>query len=197
MDVQNCGRNFVVAVLLLAGLAGAGCQQQTAQNQPPTPPPSSPVERGQYLITISGCNDCHTPLKMGPKGPEPDMARMLSGHPENVKASAPPKFPQQGWIWGGTDTMTAFAGPWGITYSSNITPDQNTGIGIWSEDMFIKTIRNGRHMAEGRPLLPPMPWMWVAKMSDDDLKAVYAYLRSIPPVSNRVPEYQEPAGPPM
>ena len=88
--------------------------------------------------------------------------------------------------------MTAFSGPWGISYTANLTPDENTGIGIWDEDMFVKTIRNGRHMGEGRPLQPPMPWPWFAKMTDDDLKSVFAYLRTIPPIQNRVPDYQPP-----
>ena len=81
------------------------------------------------------------------------------------------------------------------SYAANLTPDENTGIGIWDEQMFIGTIRNGRHMANGRPLLPPMPWHWYKEMTDEDLQAIYAYLRSIPPVSNRVPEPVEPAGP--
>jgi hypothetical protein len=96
-------------------------------------------------------------------------------------------------MWGGTETLTAFAGPWGISYTANLTPDENTGIGIWDEQMFIDTLRNGRHMANGRPLLPPMPWRYYSQLTDEDLKAVYAYLRSIPAVSNRVPEPEPPA----
>ncbi len=91
--------------------------------------------------------------------------------------------------------MTAFAGPWGITYAANLTPDENTGIGIWDEAMFIKTIRDGRHMGDGRPLQPPMPWPAFAHMTDEYLKSVFAFLRSIPAISNRVPEYVEPEQP--
>ena len=67
-------------------------------------------------------------------------------------------------------------------------PDQNTGMGIWTEDMFVRTIRTGRHMGAARPILPPMPWQNYSAMSDADLKAIFAYLRSVPPVKNRVPE---------
>ena len=122
------------------------------------------------------------------------MTRMLSGHPESVTMPAPPRLSPE-WGWAGASGMTAFAGPWGISYTANLTPDQNTGLGIWDEAMFIKAIRTGRHMGDGRPIQPPMPSPWYAKMTDDDLKAVFAYLRSIPPIVNHVPEYQEPAAP--
>jgi mono/diheme cytochrome c family protein len=180
--------------LLFAAFAAAGCQQAPAP--PAAPTQEEIVARGEYLVTIVGCNDCHTPLKMGANGPEPDMTRMLSGHPETLELPPPPRLPAQGWNWGGAETLTAFAGPWGITYAINLTPDENTGIGTWTEEMFVNTIRNGRHMGgEARPIQPPMPWPWYAKMTDDDLKAIYAYLRTIPPIVNRVPEYQEPPAP--
>jgi hypothetical protein len=95
----------------------------------------------------------------------------------------------------GNSTNTAFAGPWGISYASNLTPDPNTGIGIWTEEIFVKTMRTGRHMGTSRPLQPPMPWPSYSHMTDEDLKAVFAYLRSIPAIANRVPEYQEPLAP--
>src|SRR5438270_8083991 len=91
--------------------------------------PGNPAERGKYLVTAIGCNDCHTPLKMGPTGPAPDMSRFLSGHPEQVGALKAAK-PQGMWLWAGAATNTAFAGPWGISYAANLTPDQNTGLGI-------------------------------------------------------------------
>lgn len=146
------------------------------------------VARGEYLVNIGGCNDCHTPLKMGPKGPEPDFSRRLSGHPEALKMPAPPKLAQGPWAWSGAITNTAFAGPWGVSYTANLTPDRLTGIGIWNEEVFVKTIRTGRHWGVARPILPPMPWQNVASLTDDDLKAVFAYLRSIKPVHNQVPD---------
>jgi len=172
----------------------AACSQPPAPAQTPAPtaaatPEPSPVERGKYLVTAGGCNDCHTPVKMGPNGPEPDMARMLSGHPENVKVTKPFK-PQGDYIAGVNGTGTAWSGPWGISYTQNITPDQNTGIGIWTEEMFVKAIRTGKHMGQdsSRDILPPMPWQAFKNLSDADLKAIYAYLRTIPPITNHVPD---------
>src|SRR4051812_26973895 len=82
------------------------------------------VERGKYLVTIGGCNDCHTPLKMGPHGPEPDGSRRLSGHPEQMAMPPAPSLPKGPWMWTGAATNTAFAGPWGVSYARNLTPDQ-------------------------------------------------------------------------
>lgn len=151
------------------------------------------IARGQYLVTVGGCNDCHTPLKMGPNGPEPDMTRMLSGHPEQFVITAPARMTSESWMIASTPTNTAHSGPWGVSFTANLTPDQNTGLGIWTEEMFIKTLRTGRHMGASRPILPPMPWFNYGKMTDEDLKAVYAYLRSIPAIHNRVPEPLPPA----
>ena len=145
------------------------------------------VQRGAYLVAFGGCNDCHTPLKMGPRGPEPDMTRMLSGHPEQFKMPKAPET-QGAWMWHGAATNTAFAGPWGISYARNLTPDQVTGLGIWTEEMFVKTMRTGRHMGVSRPILPPMPWQNLNNLNDEDLKSVFAYLKSIKPVRNDVPD---------
>jgi hypothetical protein len=142
-----------------------------------------------------GCNDCHTPYKMGKNGPEPDMTRMLSGHPENLKMPPPPKL-EMPWGMVGAATNTAWAGPWGVSYTSNLTPDQNTGIGIWTEDMFIRAMRLGKHMGTSRAILPPMPWPWYSKMRDEELKAIFAYLKSIPPIQNRVPDPTPPGAAP-
>lgn len=143
-------------------------------------------------MTILACNDCHTPFEMGPNGPQPDTKRLLSGHPESLTLPPPPA-PVGPWIWMGAATNTAYAGPWGVTYASNLTPDTNTGLGIWTEDMFLKAMKTGRHVGTSRPIQPPMPWPAYAQMTDDDLKAVFAYLHSVPGIANRVPEYQEPA----
>lgn len=168
--------------------------QAEASTKNPSAPAVGSVERGQYLVTVAGCNDCHTPFKMGAHGPEPDMTRMLAGHPQNLEM--PPAPASQGpWIWSGAATNTAFAGPWGVSYASNLTPEPNTGLGIWTEDLFVKALRTGRHWGQARPILPPMPWQNYARMTDDDLKSIYAYLRTIPPVVNTVPE-SVPAAPP-
>jgi len=175
---------------VLAIMALAGCEQAAGKNQP-----DSRVERGKYLVTIGGCNDCHTPLKMGAKGPEPDMSRMLSGHPEAVGAMKPGAIPEGGWGALMGQTGTAFAGPFGISYASNLTPHEGTGIGVWTEELFLRAMRTGKHMGGGRPIMPPMPWQNVAQASDEDLKAMYAYFRSIPAIKNAVPD-SIPAPPP-
>jgi mono/diheme cytochrome c family protein len=180
-------KNMSVKMMLLiamVGLTSVSCASSIGADDASV---VRKVERGKYLVTIGGCNDCHTPWKMGSNGPEPDMTRMLSGHPQDFPMPTPP--PSTGpWMWSGAATNTAFAGPWGVSYTFNLTPDEHTGIGSWSEETFMKTIRSGRHMGVSRPILPPMPWFNYKMMTDDDLRAVYAYLRSIPPVSNIVPD---------
>jgi mono/diheme cytochrome c family protein len=178
--------------LLLAGVLAAGALRSAASAAPGQGSAASKggdVERGKYLVTITGCNDCHTPLKMGPQGPQPDTSRLLSGHPAQFPGVAPPALaPDAPWNWSGAATATAFAGPWGVSYATNLTPDANTGLGIWTQEMFVKAMRTGRHMGQSRPILPPMPWQNLAAMTDQDLAAVYAYLRSIPAIANRVPD---------
>lgn len=144
------------------------------------------IKRGEYLVRFGDCSACHTPLKFGPNGPEPDMVRFLSGHPEDTKL--PPPDLKPGPWFAATAGMTAWTGPWGISYAANITPDANTGLGIWTEEMFLTAMRTGKHMGAGRPILPPMPVQSVGSLNDEDLKSVFAYLKSIPAISNRVPE---------
>ena len=166
---------LVLAAVVVAGIAAA---------QPaPTPPR---VERGKYLSVVCGCHDCHTPWKMGPKGPEPDMSRMLMGHPAGVKLP-PPALPPGPWDTASAG-MTAWAGPWGISYAANLTPDRNTGLGSWNEAMFIEALQQGKHWGKGRPILPPMPWQNLSQMKGEDLKALFAYLQTIPVIANRVPD---------
>jgi hypothetical protein len=128
---------------------------------------------------------------MGPKGPHADMTRALTGHPQNEKMAAPPAL-NGAWVWAGAGTNTAFAGPWGVSFTANLTPDPDTGLGKWTEEMFIATIRTGRHQGVGRPVLPPMPVQVYTNMTDEDLKSVFAYLQSLPPVRNRVPAPIDP-----
>lgn len=149
------------------------------------------VQRGEYLVTLGGCNDCHTPFKLGPNGPEPDMSRMLSGHPEYIPLTPPPaKEAKDPWGISMANVMTAFSGPWGTTFSANLTPDPETGVlRDFTEQQFIQTMRTGKHQGQGRPLLPPMPWFNLAKLTDEDLKAIWTYLRQIPAVKNKVPDH--------
>lgn len=159
----------------------------------PTPAPAKHVQtvsRGEYLVRFGGCADCHTPKKMTAQGPVDDQTLWLAGHPEGVSLPKPELKP--GPWFAATAGMTAWTGPWGITYAANLTPDEHTGLGIWTEEMFINSMRTGKHMGSGRPILPPMPWQAAGSLTDEDLKAIYAYLRSIPAVKNRVPA---PIGP--
>jgi hypothetical protein len=153
---------------------------------------AAPAARGKYLVATSGCMDCHTPLKMGPNGPEPDMSRLLSGHPEGLQMPPVPALPEGPWLVISSATNTAWAGPWGVSFTANLTPDPDTGLGQWTADDFKNTIRTGRHMGRGRPILPPMPIPVYNNFTDADLEAIYAYLRTIPPVKNRVPEPRPP-----
>lgn len=173
-----------MALVALAAAASAAPKGGAASGQ---------VRRGEYLVTVSGCNDCHTPLKMGPNGPEPDRSRLLSGHPQDLVVAAPPAPMTGPWAFAGTGTMTGWSGPWGVSFAANLTPDPETGIGKWTVQNFVEAMRSGRHMGRGRPILPPMPWPNVARMTDDDLKATFAYLRSIPAIANRVPDPLPPA----
>ncbi|HET6569410.1 MAG TPA: hypothetical protein VFG50_15690 [Rhodothermales bacterium] len=159
----------------------------------PTPAPvsdvGSDVAHGAYLVQTHVCNDCHTPWKMGPNGPEPDMTRMLSGHPQDVILPPPPDVGTSGWGMISSATNTAFAGPWGISYARNLTPDP-TGLGSWTEEMFVKALRTGWHMGveNSRRIMPPMPWQSFGQMTDEELHDVFLYLKSIPPIHNQVPE---------
>ena len=150
------------------------------------------IARGKYIVTTSGCNDCHTPWVMGPKGPEPDMSRMLSGHPESAVLPPPPAV-QGPWVMTASATNTAWAGPWGVSFTANLTPDAETGLGKWTQRNFNETIRTGRHMGRGRPILPPMPILMYKNFTDADMEAIFTYLQSIPAVKNRVPEPLPPA----
>lgn len=151
----------------------------------------SPSERGRYLVNAIGCTDCHTPQIMTTSGPVADPARLFSGHPEDLSVPEPPKASGP-WIVGASATNTARYGPWGVSFTANLTPDLETGIGTWTCTTFTATIRRGRHMGKGRPLLPPMPWQAYANFNDEDLCAIFKYLQTLPPIHNRVPSPREP-----
>jgi cytochrome c553 len=157
----------------------------------------TPLERGEYLISVLGCDDCHTPKKMGPKGPEPDLERRLMGHPSNdpfVVDASMSKMVAEKMVAIFSPGMTSAVGPWGTTYSANLTPD-DTGLGTWSEAQFIKALREGKSkgLDGSRPILPPMPIAVYKNLSDDDLKAMFAYLKTVKAVKNVVPNIAPPA----
>ena len=130
---------------------------------------------------------------MGANGPEPDMTRALSGHHAQMVMPPAPKLPPGPWIATVAATMTAWSGPWGTSFTANLTPDKETGLGNWTERNFIDTIRSGRKLGRGRPLLPPMPWPVYRNMTDEDLKSVFAYLQTVPAIKNKVPDPIVPA----
>jgi len=196
MKINKTTLLTLAAVPLTALVIAAAISSREVSAKPIEETPNQQIIRGKYLAVYGGCNDCHTPLKMGSKGPEPDFSRMLSGHPESVKLPPPPKLDNSPWF-AATAGMTAWTGPWGISYAPNLTPDNATGLGIWTEEMFIQTMRTGKHMGNGRAILPPMPWQSVGTLSDEDLKALFAYLRSIPAIINHVPGPLAPDGKPM
>lgn len=175
----------VAALVVLAATSGAEAKKtDTKKDQ---------IARGSYLVKIMVCNDCHTPWKVGEKGPEPDMSRMLSGHPQDMVMPPPPNLGNGPWIAAFAATNTAWAGPWGVSYTANLTPDPETGLGKWTADTFMQALRTGKHEGVGRPILPPMPYPWFAQATDEDLRAIFAYLQSIPPIKNKVPQPIEPA----
>ncbi len=178
-------------VLIVVALAGCS-NSTTPEEAMPRAKQVDPVERGKLLVTTSGCHDCHTPFKLGPNGAEPDFTRALSGHPAALQMPPAPELPPGPWMISVAATNTAWSGPWGVSFTANLTPDPETGIGSWNKDTFIATIRNGKHMGAGRPLMPPMPWQAFAQLPDEDLGAIYAYLRTIPAINNKVPDLIPP-----
>lgn len=116
--------------------------------------------RGKYLVQLGGCTDCHTP---GHFLGRPDMARFL----------------------GGSDVGIEVPGL-GIFVPPNLTPDNDTGLGTWTKDEIVTAIRTGVR-PDGRILAPIMPWRGYASLTDSDAAAIAEYLRSLPPVTNKVP----------
>ena len=185
-------RATLLSMFVPVAVALAGCTQPASTPAPaaaPAAPAQSPVERGKMLVMGGGCHDCHTPKKLGPNGPEADLDKSLSGHPERDGVLAKFKDAKGSpYSTHTNDHLTAWSGAWGVSYAANLTPDETTGIGLWSEDSFVKAIKSGKHMGAGRAILPPMPWFWYNQLPDEDLKAIYAYLKSLPPIMNKVPQ---------
>ena len=177
--------SFIITAIVIACNSSTDSTTSAEIKDQPATSATDPVNRGKYLVSIAGCNDCHTPKIMTQRGPAFDTTRSLSGHPAN---STLPPITKSDWILMAPD-ITAFVGPWGISYAANLTSDSATGIGSWPESNFINAIRTGKHLGNPneRNILPPMPWEVVAMMTDEDLKAVYAYLQSLPPINNKVP----------
>jgi mono/diheme cytochrome c family protein len=153
--------------------------------------PESQFARGQYLVNLGGCHDCHSPKIFTPTATLFDSSKLLSGFPAG--GEIPPvdekAFGSKYWMLFNRE-LTAYVGPWGTTFAINLTPDSATGIGAWREIDFIRAMKTGKHLGQegGRPILPPMPWVKFSKLSEEDLAAIFAYLRTIPPYHNKAPE---------
>jgi len=160
----------IAAVTTLFTATPSEAQQPAAGN--------AAVERGRYLVRITGCHDCHSPKV---KGMTPDLDRALSGRPTTTALPTPSKEE----VHASAD-LTAWQGPWGFSVASNLTPDPTTGIGTrYNEASFLATMRTGKK-PNGTPIMPPMPSEVYQNMTDDDLKAIFAYLRTIKPIRNAV-----------
>jgi hypothetical protein len=180
-------------VFLVAITVFIGCETQQGVAE------KNPVERGKYLVTVGGCNDCHTPKIQGPNGQIMlDTTRILSGHPHDAPYPtwSPQDMQQRNALTLTNSSFTSWAGPWGVSFTMNLTPDKETGLGEWTEEAFIQALRTGKHQGQpdGRDILPPMPWQNFGQMSDSDLKAVWAYLRNLPSVHNQIPTPIPPVG---
>jgi mono/diheme cytochrome c family protein len=141
-----------------------------------------------YLVSLGGCNDCHSPKRMGPQGPEVITELMLSGYPGDRPVEKPGMtMIKKGWNLLNSD-FTMAAGMWGISFSANLTSDQ-TGTGNWTEENFKRALKEGKFkgLPGSRTLLPPMPWTNFASITDEDVKAIFTYLQSTKPVKNVVP----------
>lgn len=180
---------ITISAITLTGLIAVAAVPSADEAAPAA---NAKVARGKYLVSIMGCNDCHTPLKMGANGPEFDMSRELTGHPQDLKMPPAPVLPPGPWLWTAAATNTAFNGPWGTSFTMNLTPDKETGLGDWTEEQFIATMRTGKHQGKGRAILPPMPYFSLGKMTDQDISSLFAYLRSLPPTRNRIPQPIDP-----
>ena len=157
-------------------------------------PAIDPIEKGKKLVNTLGCNDCHSPKMMTAMGPAPDTLRLLSGHQADEKLPEYDANILKSYVLFNMNN-TAAIGPWGTSFAANLTPDQ-TGIGSWTEEQFLKAMKQGKWkgLENSRQLLPPMPWQSYSQLNDDDLKAIFAYLKSIKPVSNLVPMAIPPSG---
>lgn len=176
-----------------AAAAPASAGSSVSTGATPAAATASLIERGEHLVLTSACHDCHTPMKLGDSGPEPDMSRMLSGHPESAELPPAPQAAPP-WVVASSATNTAWAGPWGTSFTANLTPDRETGLGSWTKETFTAALKTGRHEGRGRPILPPMPIPAYQNFTEQELEAIFAYLQTIPAVKNRVPAPLPPAG---
>ena len=189
------GAAWAAAVIVLGCAPANEADRSGVDSTAATAADTAPnVERGRYLVTFGDCSICHTPKVFGDQGPMPDTTRFLSGHRADVRAPRVPANVLGPRSWGALagPEFTMWAGPWGVSYAANLTPDA-TGLGGWTVEQFVQTMRTGKHLGVGRPILPPMPWETIGSLTESDLRSIFAYLRTIPPVNNAVPAPLPPA----
>jgi len=192
----------ILFTVVVSTLSLTQCDQVSGENKASEKQTSKPafagfesqVKWGEHLLTVSACHDCHTPKKMTDHGPDIDSSLLLSGHPSEMPLPDVNRKELEGKGVTATSDLTSWIGAWGISYTANLTSDA-TGIGNWKEEQFIYAIRNGtmKGLAGSRPMLPPMPWQMYRNMTDDELKAIFAYLKSTKPIHNIVPQPTPPA----
>ena len=181
---------IIVAIALIGATVFVACSDTPGRSKNMTilPDSAAMVARGEYLVTTTGCDDCHSPKRMGANGPELIPELRLSGFQQNGKLpKVNPAEIKKGFTMFSPD-FTATVGGWGASFAGNLTSDAS-GIGNWTEANFLRAIREGKFkgLENGRPLLPPMPWFVYKNMTDQDLKSIFAYLKTTKPVENIVP----------
>lgn len=194
MKKTTTRRHLFIITVVAGALSLAALAASAKSKDKPKERKEDPVARGRYLVSFAGCNDCHTPWVFNKElgMPVPDHTRFLSGHPAGGPEPTSKVDPRTDLGIIGA-TFTAFKLPFGTVYAPNLTPDKETGIGNWTEQMFLDVFHKGTHLgADGRPVLPPMPWQELRNMTDDDLKAVFAFLQTIPAVRNPVADPKVP-----
>lgn len=194
--MKIAAKGIVIAMALVA-VTVVRAQAQSNAAFPAGDKAADRVALGAKFVQLGGCDDCHTTKKMGPNGPELDMSRRLSGHPQEMIMPPAPQLAPGPWVATTAGTLTAWSGPWGVTFTQNLTPDPETGLGNWTEEEFLAALQTGRHQGRGRQILPPMPWQQYSTLPEEDLKAIWAFLRSLPPIKNKVPDPLPPAAPPV
>ena len=178
----------ITVVIIAGGMLYACTSASSEEKKEPIMSQAEMVKRGEYLVNSVGCDDCHSPKTFGPKGPEIIAEKRLSGYPaDRPFQKADSNVVKQGWMLFASD-LTSAVGPWGVSFAANLTPDE-TGIGKWTEQNFMNAIRHGKSkgLMNNRDLLPPMPWFVYKNFTDEDIKSIFAYLKTLPPVHNVVP----------
>lgn len=150
------GSTAVCTALAAAVLSIAATPKPAAK--PAAMSKAAKIERGAYLTTVMGCNDCHTP---GTLYGAPDFGRRLAG------------------------SDIPWKGPWGVSYARNLTPDLETGLGYWKDTEIVTALRTGVK-PDGKVLQPPMPWPNLSILTDEDAYAIAAYLQDLPPIVHQV-----------